>query len=288
MTRVNLPRFAKPLAETIALAFGRHAKPLLVLAAISAAMSASILPAPASAQDPRLVEVVYDPSAVTVVRGRVKVQATIMFGDNESIENVAIGDSQAWQVTPNKQANLLFVKPLATRAATNMTVVTSKRTYLFDLVASPRSRPVYVVKFNYPDEPEAEAMPAPAIDERTAIERQASSDPRAVLDPAALNFEWEKSGDTSLLPARVFDDGQAVFLTWPAGQAVPAILISDGKGKEGPVNFTVRGDTVVVDGAPRQIVLRSGRDKAELNNRGPLRPLSTEREDSTLASAEMQ
>ena len=32
---------------------------------------------------------------------------------------------------------MLFVKPLADRAATNMTVITNEHTYLFDLVASP-------------------------------------------------------------------------------------------------------------------------------------------------------
>ena len=46
------------------------------------------------------------------IEGRPNVQATIDFGEDEHIENVAIGDSSAWQVTPNKRANLLFVKPL--------------------------------------------------------------------------------------------------------------------------------------------------------------------------------
>src|SRR5690606_25878099 len=79
---------------------------------------------PALADDPRLVKRLYNADEVVRIDGRPNVQATIRFADNEQIENVAIGDSQAWQVTPNKRANLLFVKPLAARAATNMTVVT--------------------------------------------------------------------------------------------------------------------------------------------------------------------
>ena len=78
---------------------------------------------------------------IGVGEGKPKVQATIRFAEDESIENVAIGDSNAWQVTPNKRANLLFVKPLLTRVSTNMTVVIDKRTYLFDLVASPAAQP---------------------------------------------------------------------------------------------------------------------------------------------------
>ena len=96
---------------------------------------------PAFAQDNRLVERMYDPAEVVRVEGKAGVQATIRFAEDEHIENVAIGDSEAWQVTPNKRANLLFVKPLAPTAATNMTVVTDRRTYLFDLVASASAKP---------------------------------------------------------------------------------------------------------------------------------------------------
>ena len=106
-----------------------------------AALSLSLVATPALA-DARLKQVMYDEMEVFTLPGRVNVQASIVFGDDETIENVAIGNSQTWQVTPNKRANILFVKPLEARVATNLTVVTSKRTYLFDLVAS-----LYVPKF---------------------------------------------------------------------------------------------------------------------------------------------
>jgi len=230
--------------------------------------------APALADDPRLVERLYDPAEVVRIEGRPNVQATIKFGEDEQIENVAIGDSQAWQVTPNKRANLLFVKPLAERAATNMTVVTDKRTYLFDLVASPANRsPLYVLAFTYPEEPEEvqQANAVPTAEGPNEVELAATSDPYAVVDPAELNFAWAQKGDAKLLPAQVYDDGAATFLTWPAGVTLPAILVKDHEGTEGPVNFAVRGDVIVVDGVPREIVLRTGDDSATLTNRGPVR-----------------
>jgi type IV secretion system protein VirB9 len=243
----------------------------------AALLAATAIGAPAFAEDPRLVERLYDPNAVVRIEGRAGVQATIRFDEDEHIENVAIGDSQKWQVTPNKRANLLFVKPLEERAATNMTVVTDRHTYLFDLVASPTHRnPVYVLGFVYPEEPEdvqqaegegGDAMPAAP----TEIEVAAATDPYAVVDPAELNFAWENKGDRQLLPQRIYDDGNATFLTWPAGTPMPAILIKDHKGDEGPVNFAVRGDTIVVEGVPREIVLRSGEDSAVLTNQGPVR-----------------
>ena len=70
------------------------------------------------------------------------------FARDERIENVAVGDSSAWQITPNRRASLLFVKPPTARSRTNMTVVTDRRTYMFDLVAGDKSTtPVYALKF---------------------------------------------------------------------------------------------------------------------------------------------
>lgn len=243
---------------------------LATLRPLSAALAlASLTPAvPAAAQDSRLAERLYEPMEVVRLEGRVKVQATIRFGEGETIENVAVGDSLAWQITPNKRANLLFVKPLTPTARTNMTVVTDRHTYLFDLVASPRAQPLYLLAFTYPEEPEAEEGAQLAVGPNS-IESQAATDPYAVLDPATISTVWVASGDTSLLPSDTYDDGEATYLRWPSGAAVPAILVKDYEGTEGPVNFTVRGDTIVIDGTPPEIVLRLGDESALLVNAAP-------------------
>jgi type IV secretion system protein VirB9 len=231
---------------------------------------------PLHAEDPRLVSRLYDPDQIVKIDGRANVQTTIRFGPDELIENVAIGDSQAWQVTPNKRANLLFVKPLSEKAATNMTVVTNLHTYFFDLVASPRiEAPVYELAFTYPDE----VKPAPAKDaaaeKPNEAELAAANDPETIASPADLNFAWAGSGDKKLLPARIYDDGKSTFLAWPAEAPVPAILVKDKQGTEGPVNYAVRDDVIVVSGVPREIILRSGREMATLANTGPVREPAT-------------
>lgn len=245
-----------------------------MIRAMTSALALSLLwtaPGVTSAQasDPRLVERLYDPAKVVRIEGRTKVQATIAFAEDERIENVAIGDSNAWQVTPNKRANLLFVKPLSPAAKTNMTVITNRHTYLFDLAASPSAKPLYMMRFTYPEIPEEE--PVEVAGNANELEIAAARDPYAVVDPTELNFAWQRDGDRTLLPARAYDDGNATFLSWEAGKAVPAILIKDAKGTEGPVNFTVRGDTIVVEGVPREIILRSGKESATLVNTGPER-----------------
>jgi type IV secretion system protein VirB9 len=243
----------------------RRALPLFLAAA-------ALLPAtPAAARDARLVQHLYNADEVVRIDGRLGVQASVVFGEDEHIENVAVGDAQNWQITPNKRANLLFLKPMAAHARTNMTVVTDRHTYFFDLVAEPRAAPVYALAFTYPAAPPKPANAAPAAGGSglNEAERAALNPGEAPIDPAQLNFAWRTSGAGKLLPQRLFDDGAAVYLAWAPGVPLPAILVANDKGEEGPVNFAVRGQTIVIDGVPQRIVLRAGRDHAELDYKGP-------------------
>ena len=240
----------------------------------AALMTIAALPGPLAAQDPRLVERDYDPAEIVTIEGKVNVQATIRFAPGESVQNIAIGDSQKWQVTPSRNTNLIFLKPLAERATTNMTVVTNRRVYLFDLVASPTHRnPLYVLNFTYTQEFLVEAeLPQPeedAVETASALELAAANDDIAVIDPSSLNFAWSGTGDAVLLPAEIYDNGDATFLTWPLGTPVPAILVKNEAGTEGPVNYAVRGDVIVIDQVPGEIILRSGDDYARIVNSGP-------------------
>lgn len=224
---------------------------------------------PAQARDERLTQRLYNSDEVVRIDGRMGVQATVAFADDEHIENVAVGDAETWQITPNKRANLLFVKPLTATARTNMTVVTDRHTYYFDLIAGPRAVPLYALRFIYPAaKPSAPANGSPAAavalndSEREALDAQP-------VDPAQLNFAWTSKGAPKLLPQRLYDDGEATYAVWSKDVPVPAILVTNDKGEEGPVNFAVRGDTIVIDGVPRQLVLRVGRDRAQLDYKGP-------------------
>ena len=106
---------------------------------IMAMVAAAAWTIPVAAADSRIVTHRFNAEEVVAIHGRSGVQASIVLAEDEHIENVAIGDSTSWQVTPNKRANVLFVKPLSPRAQTNMTVISDRRTYFFDLVAGQRS-----------------------------------------------------------------------------------------------------------------------------------------------------
>jgi len=241
-----------------------------MIRALTIALPAALLlaSAPTRAADERLITRLYNDNEIVRINGRLGVQATIGFGENESIENVAVGDAESWQITPNKRADLLFVKPLTANGRTNMTVVTDKHTYFFDLVASPKSQPLYMLRFTYKTEPKPAQQPGMALNEaeRQLIEGDLATAP---ADPALLNFSWKREGDASLMPARIYDDGEATYLLWGVKQHVPAVLVTNEKGDEGPVNYAVRGATMVIDSVPGQIVLRLGKKTATLENQRP-------------------
>ena len=82
----------------------------------------------------------------------------IVLGEDEKIETLALGDSIAWKVEPNKRGNIIFVKPVEKNAFSNLNVVTSKRIYSFILRADFRQgrTQVFKVRFRFPED-EADA-----------------------------------------------------------------------------------------------------------------------------------
>lgn len=230
------------------------------------------LSTPLLAADQRIRYVDYVSDRIVVVNGRMNAQTMIVFADEERIENIAVGDSLAWQITPNKRANLLFIKPLRAGGETNMTVVTDRRVYLFDLrTRGGSAAAIYSLRFIYPPEPELPVLEA-AEDVATAAAAEAlpEGNPEpAKFDPASLNFGWTKKGKKNLIPASVFDDGQFTYLQWDATSDAPAIFIPQPGGMLAPVNQSIQNGFVVIDHVPQKIVLRLGKAEAELANTRP-------------------
>lgn len=219
--------------------------------------------APAVA-DTRVRSVLFVPDHVIGFVGKPGFQSSIRFGDDERIENVAVGDSAAWQVTPNKRGNYLFIKPTVAGAHSNLMVITDQRTYLFDLSAPRGAQPIYALTFDYPAYPAPGAVrpaPPPAPSEAAPV-RQAVLTLLPKPEVAKLDFAWNTTGAKSLRPTRVFSDPAAVYLSWPENVALPAILVPAPDGTESPVSYKMDGGYIVVAGLPSQIIIRRGRERA--------------------------
>jgi type IV secretion system protein VirB9 len=103
--------------------------------------------------DSRIKTYFYSPNEVYLLVLHYGFQSHIEFGKGETIETITLGDSYAWKITP--LGNRLFIKPMERDIRTNMTIITDKRTYQFDIVSKEledgeEKDLVYVIRFQYP------------------------------------------------------------------------------------------------------------------------------------------
>src|SRR5260221_7763291 len=215
-----------------------------------------------AAADNRIRSMPYNPDHIVQILGRTGIQSTIEFANDEPLEKVALVNSSTWQLGPNHRASLLFVKPLTARSRTNMTVVTDRRTYMFDLVAGDKwTTPVYALKFSYPNDKPAELAVKSA--EQAQVAAAAAAQP-ATMTADKLHFDWQSKGYRKLVPARVFDDGTSVYLSWNRETPLPAILTVSEDRKEGPLSYKMSGGYIVVSPIPQNMVLRYDNQMAVL------------------------
>lgn len=216
---------------------------VLVLALITAVPAAAQLRPHPAGGDSHLQTIDYVDGQVVQLTGALGYQLMVELSPDEQVQNVALGDSTAWQVSLNKEGNRLFLKPTEAAENTNMTVVTSVRVYAFELVAesAPTAETPYTVQFRFraaktdPDDPQ--------YVDASAIARRFS--------------HYRISGDRILRPVSVTDDGQHTYISWPKGVAIPAIYVPGNSGQEMLVNGMMGADDVyVVDGVPQLLTFR--------------------------------
>jgi type IV secretion system protein VirB9 len=234
---------------------------LFALMALGAAGAAEAQTAPTATPggDPRIKQVMYDADAIVPIRGVLGFEMAIEFSAAERVENVSIGDSLSWQVTPNRKATMLFLKPMAKGNATSMTVVTNLRIYSFTLTAvEPRGgndpNQMLRLRFLYPPPP-----PPP----KEAVKAQPPPP-----SPEDFNFDYAIKGSKALQPVRVFDDGRVTYFQFDTRQDTPALFVLNPDNKEELAETRVTGAYTVVDLTAERFVLRYGKTKLEVRNNG--------------------
>jgi type IV secretion system protein VirB9 len=119
--------------------------------------------------DSRIKLLEYSDEDVYTITTRYGYQTNIVFGANEEIETISVGDRSVWQIIP--AGNRLFIRPMDEDTTTNMTILTNKHSYQFDLKsigADKTKGNIYVAKFVYKNEKPAPVMmtqPQPVMPE---------------------------------------------------------------------------------------------------------------------------
>jgi type IV secretion system protein VirB9 len=252
---------------------------LLLTCSLAAPSLANAAESPrAGVVDPRIRTIAYNSDEVVLLTGYLGYQTMIEFEPDERIENVSIGDSTGWQVTPNHKANLLFLKPMGVTGPTNMTVVTNLRRYAFDLRArkaprEPTAAMAYIVRFLYVDD--------------TPVHLIATLPPEP--PPERRNINYSYTGSRASLPSQVFDDGRFTYFQWAENVSVPALFLLAKDGSESIVNYHIHDGYQVVEQIAPRFVLRNGKDVTTVINGGWREPapgeLAPQPHDSKTARA---
>lgn len=214
---------------------------------IAISLAATFASAPANSQqqpsDSRIHIVDYVSDQIVPLSGSPGFQTTIELAPDETVQTVAVGDSSAWAVTVERSGGRIYVKPARSAAATNMTVVTNARRYLFELGADQGAAP-YILRFRY----------AP----RTSL---------APVEPGRAVGRYRLSGERVLRPKAIYDDGVHTFIEWPPEAALPAVFTIDRLGRESVINGAMRGQFYTLDGVSDTLIFRIDRHVARAERR---------------------
>jgi type IV secretion system protein VirB9 len=210
--------------------------------------------------DHRIKTVIYDSRNVIEIIGHYGFATHIVFSDSEVIQHIAAGDSLAWQIIPN--GHHLFVKPSEERADTNITVITNKRTYNFDLKAHRNRRRrakdlTYEINFKYPeDELKLALFNSKKYIRKQQKQKAIKIENKQKFDVIDANWSYTRRGSEELAPLRVFDNGEFTFFQFNESKNIPAIFIVNTDKSESIVNFHKRGPYYVVQRIAGQFALR--------------------------------
>jgi len=242
--------------------------------------------------DSRIRTLVYNPNEVYELKFYYNYQSFIEFSNDEEIEMISVGEAFAWRLTP--AGKRLFIRPLEISAHTNMTIITNRRIYHFDIRSDEFTGKadedlVYTVRFFYPQIGQPLPIPPQLAVPNVALRPRAKENPPAPPVSAAdltgiintpipktrvdeqlpgiigrnpenllLNFDYRFSGESdNIMPLKVYDDGNETHFQFANDNLViPTISVVDGNGIETPVTYTIRDRYIVVPVVATQFTLR--------------------------------
>lgn len=167
----------------------------------------------------------------------------------EELVTVAAGDTVRWIVgdTASGAGEMLrvkvLVKPIRSGLKTNLVITTSRRTYLVELTSTEKAW-MASVSWEYPK------------DKMLALQRQAQAAQAAAPIESGLALEKLRfryaigGGNPAWKPLRAFDDGEKVYIQFPAGIAqgeLPPLFVIGAQGDGQLVNYRFRPPYYIVD-----------------------------------------
>jgi len=234
---------------------------------LSGVLTALLALSPIAAHADAVQDYDYVENRIYPVRTGLGITTQIELSPSETVIDYSTGFSNGWDIS--RRDNVFYVKPKNVDVDTNLLIRTETHSYILELrVVASEWRALdqakdagvqYKVRFVYPSD-------AKFKNEKIAKAPELSLE----LDSArAYNFNYDfstRSRVRALVPASVYDDGQFTYIrlgdaaAFPTG-SFPAVFASEKEnGEEFVVNTTVQGNTIVVHGTYRYLVIRHGKN----------------------------
>jgi type IV secretion system protein VirB9 len=225
-----------------------------------------VLP-PTVARAQAVQEYDYVENRIYPVRTGLGIATQIELSPSENIIDYSTGFSNGWDIS--RRDNVFYIKPKNVDVDTNLLIRTETHAYILELrvvatdwKALDQAKDAgvqYKVRFRYPNDAKFKAETVEKAPELSvALDRS-----------RAYTFDYDYSTRTklkALVPVNVYDDGQFTYIRlgdmtpFPTG-SFPAVFGSETDGgDEFMVNTTVQGNTIVVHGTYRYLVIRHGKN----------------------------
>lgn len=201
--------------------------------------------------DNRLKFVSYNPDDVTNIFTKIGFTTLIKLSPAERVDKsggLALGDPNAWNISARE--NNIFIRPIADDPETNLTIVTNKRTYFFNLrTTTVNNNVTWGIKFLYPDD--------------KSLSKQ---DKKPCSNSNVINFNYMGKGNKNLIPVTAFDDGQFTCFVMQDNVDLPIVFKKMPDNSEMLVNFHVQGNTIVIHETYSEFRIRLGSQVAGVKN----------------------
>lgn len=212
---------------------------LLGLLLVSGAARGAVMPVP-SGDDAR-VAVARATNGEEIRLGLViGTDLTLLLPRGELVERVELDDPAAWNAATAPRRDAIVLYALRPAQASGMRVQSDRAAYRFVIEATASGAYPYVVRL----EGAGSLASPPKI-----------WTPPVIVPPGS----YKLSGDRSVLPASIRDDGRKVYMQWPASQPLPAVFALNRRGKEEMVEAYMRDNVLTIDHLVEELVFRLDR-----------------------------
>ena len=252
----------------------KHALLATALCIASALAQADETPRPGSL-DFRVRSTDFAEGQVYKITGFFGFHAIVLFGTEEAIQKVS-GYESGWNI--ESLGNKILISPKLADADSNLTVVTNRHVYFFDLSVKPFPKgrytsqardalQTYGLRFHYPEDERLAAASKSEAERAEARLRQAS----AASGNKARHWNYTYMGAEAIKPYEVWDDGTFTYFKFYAQQDLPTLFVVNDDGSESVVNKGMErdGDTVVVQRVGKEFRLRMGNSVVCIYNENP-------------------